>query len=157
MLQGLAPDGGLYIPDHIPQVSLADILSWSNLSFVDLSFQLFRRYIDVKEIPDQDLLDILVKSFGTFSHPQVTPVKKLPVVNETNIHLKNLYVLELFHGPTFAFKDIALQFLGNLFDYFLKRKNSQLRAGEPVHQITVLGATSGDTVEFISRPAVYAS
>ncbi|KAI8852746.1 tryptophan synthase beta subunit-like PLP-dependent enzyme [Chytridium lagenaria] len=98
-------------------------------------------------IPDDDLLDILKRSFATFSHPDVTPVKDLPVVPTSSSDAKpnHLHVLELFHGPTFAFKDVALQVLGNLFEYFLARKNRRASPGEPVHRINVLGATSGDT------------
>ncbi|KAI8896905.1 tryptophan synthase beta subunit-like PLP-dependent enzyme [Globomyces pollinis-pini] len=137
VLQGLAPDGGLYIPTDIPVFPIQTILSWANLPFHKLAFQLYRPYISQSEIPDDDLLDLCFRSFATFSDKDVTPLKKLPSVTNSNF-----WVLELFHGPTFAFKDVALQFLGNLFDYFLKRKN--LNSSKPV-SITVVGATSGDT------------
>jgi threonine synthase len=142
-LQGLAPDGGLYIPTEIPKFTPEKITSFASLSFADLAFQLYRPFIEQQEIPDEDLLDLCHRSFSTFSHREVTPVQKLPNVkpNGKNKNLANLWVLELFHGPTFAFKDVALQFLGNLFDYFLKRKNQ----GGKNHFITVVGATSGDT------------
>ncbi|KAJ1547072.1 threonine synthase [Nowakowskiella sp. JEL0078] len=150
VFQGLAPDGGLYIPTEIPKVSLPEIVSWAKLDFPNLASKLFRFYISPSEIPDNDLLELCQKSFSTFSHKDVTPVKKLPNVfqGSRDINLDNLFVLELFHGPTFAFKDVALQFVGNLFEYFLTRKNKEdpSSPGEKEkHWITVVGATSGDT------------
>lgn len=76
------------------------------------------------------------KSYSTFRHPEITPLKK---INE------KIYILELFHGPTFAFKDVALQFLGNLFEFFLLRRNARKSASEERETLTVVGATSGDT------------
>ncbi|KAJ3031365.1 threonine synthase, partial [Rhizophlyctis rosea] len=148
VLEGLATDGGLYIPKNIPKIPLAEIISWANLPFPKLAFSIFRKFIDTEEIPDADLQDILTRSFGTFSTPDVTPLKRLPNVfpGSDNPNFDNTYVLELFHGPTFAFKDVALQVLGNLFEYFLERRNAKAaEKGEPPYHITVLGATSGDT------------
>lgn len=144
VLQGLAPDGGLYVPVEIPTFTPTQISGWSKLSFHELAFNLYRPFISVEEIPDADLKDLCKRSFVTFTHPKVTPTKKLPNVlpNAENKNLSNLWVLELFHGPTFAFKDVALQFLGNLFEYFLKRKNAKSKENST---ITVVGATSGDT------------
>ncbi|KAI8918495.1 threonine synthase [Powellomyces hirtus] len=144
VFEGLAPDGGLYIPHSIPQTPLSEIHQWSNLSFPQLATKIFRKFISHEEISDADLADIVTRSFGTFSTPEVTPLKKLPnvAVGNGNGDLENLYVLELFHGPTFAFKDVALQFLGNLFEFFLERRN---RNSATKFGITVLGATSGDT------------
>ena len=76
------------------------------------------------------------KSYSTFRHPEITPLKKLD---------DKTWVLELFHGPTFAFKDVALQLLGNLFEFFLKRKNASKQPGQTLDKLTVVGATSGDT------------
>jgi threonine synthase len=136
VLQGLAPDGGLYIPLSIPKFSLEEISTFQSLSFDKLAYKLYRPFIDVSEIPDKDLQDLCTASFNSFNHPERTPTVKLPSLSK-NGDLDNLWILELFHGPTFAFKDVALQFLGNLFEYFLlKNKGSK---------ITVLGATSGDT------------
>ncbi|KAJ3031269.1 threonine synthase [Rhizophlyctis rosea] len=148
VLEGLATDGGLYIPKSIPKIPLDEIISWANLPFPKLAFKIFRKYIATEEIPDADLQDILTRSFSTFSTPDVTPLKRLPNVFPAsgNPNYDNLYVLELFHGPTFAFKDVALQVLGNLFEYFLERRNRKAEAnGEQPYHITVLGATSGDT------------
>jgi threonine synthase len=128
---GLAEDGGLFIPCQIPTIDTATLASWSSLSFVDLAVSIFRLYIDPQEISTEDLKIIVSKSFSTFSHSQITPLVKLPTKDP-------LYVLELFHGPTFAFKDVALQFLGNLFEFFLKRRKEK-------RLINVVGATSGDT------------
>jgi threonine synthase len=139
----LKKHGGLYIPLEIPKFTLQQIAAWSNLSFADLAFELYRPFISSLEIPDEDLKLLTRKSFSTFSHKQVTPIQKLPNVKpHANANLGNLWVLELFHGPTFAFKDVALQFLGNLFEYFLKRKNA---LSQKKSFITVVGATSGDT------------
>ncbi|KAJ3161122.1 threonine synthase [Geranomyces michiganensis] len=154
---GLAPDGGLYVPHAIPTVTPEQLTAWRDLSFPDLAIRIFRLFIAQDEIPDADLADIVRRSFATFSSPDVTPLAKLPNVDappssstvNANNNLDNLYVLELFHGPTFAFKDIALQVLGNLFEYFLERKNRRAAAvggdNNSSYGITVLGATSGDT------------
>ncbi|KAJ3209475.1 threonine synthase [Dinochytrium kinnereticum] len=156
VIEGLAPDGGLYIPTEIPRFSIDTILSWASLPYHELAFHLFRPFVETPEIspsngiPDADLKDILKRSFASFSHPDVTPVKDLPIVPPSPSAIPatvegRFHVLELFHGPTFAFKDVALQVLGNLFEYFLLRRNRLRAADEPVHSINVLGATSGDT------------
>ncbi|CAK7275247.1 hypothetical protein SEPCBS119000_006597 [Sporothrix epigloea] len=133
VLQGLGSDGGLFIPQEIPKSS--DWQSWADLSFADLAFRILSLYISPSEIPPADLKSIIDRSYSTFRSTDVTPL----------IHLHdNLYLLELFHGPTFAFKDVALQFLGNLFEYFLVRKNAG-KEGRDRHHLTVVGATSGDT------------
>ena len=112
MLKGLASDGGLYIPEQIP--SATEWQSWKDLSFSDLALEVLSLYISPTEIPREDLKGIIDRSYSTFRAPETAPLKHLH---------DNLYLLELFHGPTFAFKDVALQFLGNLFEYFLTRKN----------------------------------
>lgn len=133
VLKGLASDGGLYIPEDVPKAD--DWQSWKDLSFNDLAYRVMSLYISPSEIPPQDLKDIIAKSYSTFRSTETTPL----------VHLKdNLHLLELFHGPTFAFKDVALQFLGNLFEYFLVRKNEG-KTGKDRHHLTVVGATSGDT------------
>ena len=134
VLKGLATDGGLYIPEAIPEAR--DWQSWAHLSFPDLAFEVFSLYISESEIPPAHLREIVSKSYSTFRHHDTTPLVRLGA---------DLFLLELFHGPTFAFKDIALQFLGNLFEYFLSRKNSRAQAPEERHHLTVIGATSGDT------------
>ena len=123
VMMGMASDGGLLIPESFPDVS-SKLNEWSSLSFQELAFEIFSLYID--DIPADDLKSIIDKSYFTFDHELVTPVTTL----------KNLDILELFHGPTLAFKDVALQFLGNMFEYILAERNGKLN---------ILGATSGDT------------
>ncbi|HNX34594.1 MAG TPA: threonine synthase [Kiritimatiellia bacterium] len=123
ILAGLARDGGLFLPEALPNV--ADRLTaWSQLAYPDLAFEIIRLFAD--DIPDAALRTIVDKSYATFRHPDVTPVVKVGPV----------HVLELFHGPTLAFKDVALQFLGNLFEYVL---------GETGGEMNIVAATSGDT------------
>ena len=113
MLKGLATDGGLYIPEEIPQATGWE--SWKDLPFPELAFNILSLYISPSEIPADDLRGIIDRSYATFRHEETTPLRHVQ---------DNLFLLELFHGPTFAFKDVALQFLGNLFEYFLTRKNN---------------------------------
>ncbi|MBQ4900542.1 threonine synthase [Paenibacillus sp. Marseille-P2973] len=126
VLMGLADDGGLLVPKHIPQVSQDTLAQWQQLSYPELALEIFSLYID-GEIPREDLKQLVNDSYATFRDQEVTPLRKVK---------NNLYVLELFHGPTFAFKDIALQFLGNLYSYISRKQNSIIH---------ILGATSGDT------------
>ncbi|PHH68258.1 hypothetical protein CDD80_139 [Ophiocordyceps camponoti-rufipedis] len=112
VLKGLAADGGLFLPEEIPLAT--DWQSWSDLPYADLAFRILSLYISTDEIPAHDLKDILTRSYANFRVPEVTPLRPLR---------DNLYLLELFHGPSYSFKDCALQFLGNLFEYFLVRKN----------------------------------
>ncbi|KAI9742272.1 MAG: threonine synthase [Claussenomyces sp. TS43310] len=137
VLKGLAPDNGLFIPEVIPALPPHWQNDWLNLSFEELAFRVFSLYISPAEIPSAALKDIIQKSYATFRVPSVTPTVTLD--SDRKIHL-----LELFHGPTFAFKDVALQFLGNLFEYFLVRRNEG-KAGKDREHLTVIGATSGDT------------
>ncbi|RMZ91918.1 hypothetical protein DV736_g860, partial [Chaetothyriales sp. CBS 134916] len=135
VLKGLASDGGLFHPNALPQVQ-DHYLNWKDLPFHEVAFNIMRVFIDSSEIPDCDLLSICSRSYSTFREVSVTPLVTLSPT-------ANLHLLELFHGPTFAFKDVALQFLGNLFEYLLTRKNKE--AAGPCHHLTVVGATSGDT------------
>jgi threonine synthase len=136
VLTGLAPNGGLYIPEHIPSLPSDWRTKWKDYSFVDLSIAVFSLYISPNEISEQELRTLVEKSYRTFRHPDVTPLKKLG---------DKTFILELFHGPTFAFKDVALQLLGNLFEFFLLRRNAKKTPGEQQETLTVVGATSGDT------------
>jgi len=126
VLMGLADDGGLLVPQHIPQVSRETLDAWQKLSYKELALEIFSLYVG-DEIPREDLKRLVDASYGTFRHEEVTPVRKVR---------DGLHVLELFHGPTFAFKDVALQFLGNLYSYISRK------TGSVIH---ILGATSGDT------------
>ncbi|MGQ9659187.1 MAG: threonine synthase [Thermochromatium sp.] len=125
VMMGLATDGGLLVPSEIPVLEPAQLRAWADLSFQDLALEVSTLFIG-DEIPRADLKALIKRSYATFSHPEVTPVV---TVGETRI-------LELFHGPTAAFKDVALQWLGHLFDYLLEREDGWL---------TIIGATSGDT------------
>jgi len=124
VLTGLAEDGGLLLPRAIPRIDRATFESWQDLSYSDLAFEIMSRFID--DIPNSDLKSLINDSYASFSHNEVTPL----------VHIDGIHILELFHGPTLAFKDIALQFLGNLFSYLLKRDDTCLN---------IIGATSGDT------------
>ena len=132
VLRGLASDGGLLVPQNIPIIPLDALELWKQLSFSQLAVEVMSCFIGEDQIPKQDLQNIVDASYnnGKWRSPNITPVQKLK---------DGRYVLELFHGPTFAFKDVALQFLGNLFEYILSEKN-----GDEA-RITILGATSGDT------------
>ncbi|KAK1752218.1 threonine synthase [Echria macrotheca] len=133
VLKGLAADGGLFLPHEIPRAT--EWQSWKDLSYPELAFQILSLYISRDEIPADDLKAMIERSYSTFRSKEVTPL----------VHLNdNLYLLELFHGPSYSFKDCALQFLGNLFEYFLARKNEG-KEGKERHHLTVVGATSGDT------------
>jgi threonine synthase len=122
VMTGLARNGGLLLPECIPDVS-AHFSRWQSLSFPELAVEIMRLYTD---IPETDLRDIVNRSYASFRHPDVTPVRSVG----------DVHVLELFHGPTLAFKDVALQFLGNTFEYILKKSGRELN---------ILAATSGDT------------
>ena len=124
VLEGLSRDGGLFIPASYPDLS-GQLKTLKQLPYCELAFEIFRHFTG-ESILESELKNIIKNSYSTFQSEQVTPLKHL---NETTI-------LELFHGPTFAFKDVALQFLGNLFEWILTQKNRQLN---------ILGATSGDT------------
>lgn len=123
---GLASDGGLYVPETLPKFSLAEIQSWENLPYEELAFKIMTPFVD-GEMPDEDLKGIIKRGVVNFRDNKVAPIRVLE--DKYNI-------LELFHGPTLAFKDVALQFLGQLQDYILT---------EQKQDIVIIGATSGDT------------
>jgi len=126
LLTGLASDGGLYVPEKFPHYSFAEIASWAGLSYRELAFRLIQPFVG-NAIPQEDLKKIVDETYSVFRHPAVTPLVQIG---------HNEWVLELFHGPTLAFKDIALQLLGRLLDYVLERRQER---------VAILGATSGDT------------
>lgn len=137
MLKGLASGGGLFIPEKIPSLPKDWELKWRSLSFSELAYEILSLYISPLEILPTDLKEVINRSYSTFRAPETTP---LVTLNEK----ENLHLLELFHGPTFAFKDVALQLLGNIFEYFLVRRNTG-KTGAERHHLTVIDATSGDT------------
>ncbi|MDP4097038.1 threonine synthase [Paenibacillus sp. P96] len=126
VLMGLADDGGLMVPAEIPVVAEATLQKWKTLSYEELFLEIFSLYIN-DEIPIEELRQLVSRSYSSFRTPEVTPVHQL---NDS------LYILELFHGPTFAFKDVALQFMGEFYSYISKKQNKIIH---------ILGATSGDT------------
>ena len=126
ILTGLAPDGGLYVPKSLPHYSHEEIASWAGLSYQQLALKVITPFVD-GAIPESDLERLIEKSYGNFRHDDIAPLVKTG---------DNEWILELFHGPTLAFKDFALQFLGNLLDYTL---------GKRQQKVVIMGATSGDT------------
>jgi threonine synthase len=126
LLAGLATDGGLYVPESWPQFSASDWRAMRGLSYAEIAFRVIKPFIG-GSIPDADLRRMIAEAYGTFGHKAVVPLRQSG---------DNDWVLELFHGPTLAFKDVALQLLGRLFDWALA--GSGKRA-------TIVGATSGDT------------
>jgi threonine synthase len=134
LLGGLAPDGGLYLPEEYPKVSRAELDAWRNLSYADLAFAVLSKF--ATDIPADDLKAILDKTYtaDVYSNgradsdaAQITPLRTL---------VPGVHILELSNGPTLAFKDMAMQLLGNLFEYALHKQHAELN---------ILGATSGDT------------
>ncbi|MDP2332631.1 MAG: threonine synthase [Reyranella sp.] len=127
MLAGLARDGGLYLPAEWPQFSTADIAALKGLSYTELAFRVMRPFVG-DAFDEVTFRRLIGEAYATFETPEVAPLKPL---GNSGLHL-----LELFHGPTLAFKDVALQLLGRLLDHTLSRKKQHA---------TIVGATSGDT------------
>ena len=127
LLEGLAPDGGLYLPTRYPQIDAATLNAWRGLKYHELAFEIFSLFID--DIPPADLRALTAKTYTpeVFGSVEITPLKSLE---------PGLCLQALSNGPTLAFKDMAMQLLGNLFEYELKRRGQTLN---------ILGATSGDT------------
>lgn len=124
VMMGLARDGGLLLPESLPSIDRTTLNAWRNLPYQYLALEILSLFVD--DIPRRDLDQLVEQSYTSFTHPQITPVRKVGA----------LYVMELFHGPTLAFKDVALQLLGNLFAYILERSGAVMN---------IVGATSGDT------------
>jgi threonine synthase len=126
LLTGLASDGGLYVPESLPKFSRAEIVEMAGLDYPQLAQKIIAPFLD-DCIPVEDLRVIIEETYAEFRHNAVAPMVQIGA---------NQWVLELFHGPTLAFKDFALQLLGRLLDYVLERKHQK---------VVILGATSGDT------------
>lgn len=126
VLTGMASDGGLYVPETIPQFSHDEIAAMAGLPYTEIAFRVMKPFVG-GEIDDATFRAIVDASYATFKHDAVVPLKQL----DSNHHL-----LELFHGPTLAFKDVALQLLGRLLDHFLAKRGEKG---------VIMGATSGDT------------
>ncbi len=127
LLEGLAPDGGLYLPTDYPRIDAITLNAWRGLKYHELAFEILSLFID--DIPPADLRALVTKTYTpeVFGSVEITPLKPLE---------PGLYLQALSNGPTLAFKDMAMQLLGNLFEYELKRRDQTLN---------ILGATSGDT------------
>jgi threonine synthase len=125
VMMGLATDGGLLLPEKIPNVDAETLKRWAGLSFQQLAVEVMLPYVG-DDLSRAELTELVEKSYASFSHQEITPV----------VAIGDMHILELFHGPTAAFKDVALQFLGNLFELLLERSDDHLN---------ILGATSGDT------------
>ncbi|QEQ95647.1 threonine synthase [Neptunomonas concharum] len=126
LLAGLASDGGLYVPEQLPVFTQEEIASWAGLSYAELAFKIISPFVN-DCISDADLKVMIDETYAGFNHSAVAPLKELGT---------NEWVLELFHGPTLAFKDFALQLLGRLMDHVLEKRGEHL---------VIMGATSGDT------------
>ena len=127
VLTGLARDGGLYIPDQWSPVSPDDIRAFAGADYAECAYRVMRPYIDNSCIDDAGLRALIGETYAVFDDPAVAPLRQLD---------DDTWLLELFHGPTLAFKDFALQFLGRLFEHILAKREQR---------ITIVGATSGDT------------
>ena len=125
-LAGLAADGGLYVPRHWPRLSEAEIAAMAGLPYAELAARVMQPFVGDSLSPER-LRELCTEAYGRFAHAAVTPLVQLD---------QRQWVLELFHGPTLAFKDVALQLLGLLFEEFLSKSDDH---------ITIVGATSGDT------------
>jgi len=135
LLEGLAPDGGLYLPESYPKIDDATLTRWRGLNYADLAFEILSLYIT--DIPADDLRTLVRKTYtpAIFGTAEITPLKALDrAVNAESG--TDVYLQALSNGPTLAFKDMAMQLLGNLFEYELARRGETLN---------ILGATSGDT------------
>lgn len=128
VLTGLAPDGGLYVPVEWPKIEQDDLAGLSGKSYCDIAHFVISKFVG-DTIDNGALKDLITQtySFNNFKHTATAPLSQMR---------SNLWMLELYHGPTLSFKDYALQLLGNLFDYILRQQNKRL---------TIIGATSGDT------------
>lgn len=125
-LAGLAADGGLYLPDVWPTMTADEIAALAGLSYVETAVRVMTPFVG-DALSEDELRDLCTQAYGRFAHDAVTPLVQLD---------HRQWLLELFHGPTLAFKDVALQLLGLLFERFLSRRDTHL---------TIVGATSGDT------------
>jgi threonine synthase len=126
LLTGLASDGGLYVPENLPRFTQEEIASWAGLPYYELAFRVMRPFV-AGSISDGDFKQILEETYKNFAHSAIAPLRQLNA---------NEWVLELFHGPTLAFKDFALQLLGRLLDHMLAKRGER---------VVIMGATSGDT------------
>ena len=124
-IKGLADDGGLYVPKSLKKFSSGELSDLKNLNYNDLSTEIINLFSS-DFISKEDLSELIEKSYSTFREKEVIKIS----------NLGDLKLLELFHGPTLAFKDVAMQFIGNLYEYYLTKNDKK---------INIVVATSGDT------------
>lgn len=129
ILDGFAVDGGLYVPTALPKISIEEIAKWKDYAYTEVAYEILSRFIDESVISEKELKQLLEESFSTFYHKELIPNYALKSV-------PNFYIQELFHGPTLSFKDVAMGFVVNLFNFFLKRRGEQM---------SIIVATTGDT------------
>ena len=129
ILDGFAADGGLYVPEKLPEISEETLRKWKNLSYVNLACKILSLFIDRSIISEVELKNILQTAYAPFENEETIPFYPLKSRKDT-------YIMELFHGPTISFKDVGLAFLVNLVNFFLERKKEHL---------TLVVATTGDT------------
>ncbi|NWG30067.1 MAG: threonine synthase [Rhodocyclaceae bacterium] len=134
LLGGLAPDGGLYLPEHYPQVSKAELAEWRELPYPALALRIFQKFVD--DIPACELKSIVDRTYTARIYKYCRPGQEASEITPLTTLAPGFHLLELSNGPTLAFKDMAMQLLGNLFEYVLDKR------GETIN---ILGATSGDT------------
>ena len=126
LIEGLSRDGGLYVPEAWPVLSPSEIAGFRGKSYAEVAMRVVAPFVG-DDIPARDLERMIAEAYATFDHPDVTPLRKLS---------SGEYILELFHGPTLAFKDVAMQLIARLMDYVLAARGERA---------TIVGATSGDT------------
>lgn len=126
VLTGMASDGGLYVPETLPSFSHAELAEMAGLSYAEIAFRVMKPFVN-GEIDDATFRQLVHDAYASFNHDAVVPLKQLDA---------NHFLLEQFHGPTLAFKDVALQLLGRILDHFLKKRGERA---------VIMGATSGDT------------
>ena len=125
VLTGMASDGGLYVPETLPEFSKEELADMAGLSYAEIAFRVMKPFVN-GEIDDETFRRLVTEAYATFNHDAVVPLKQLDASH---------FLLEQFHGPTLAFKDVALQLLGRLLDHFLKKRGERA---------VIMGATSGD-------------
>ena len=138
---GYASDGGLFVPQNLPErIDAATLKAWSTLNYIELATDVLERFLSPEEVSRQELYDIIHASLSGFPNPShAVPVVPIPLNSTARLEgnkNKALYVVELFHGPTFCFKDLSLQFVVHMLDYFSRKRN---------RQTTLIVSTTGDT------------
>ncbi|MEM6319868.1 MAG: threonine synthase, partial [Bacteroidota bacterium] len=129
ILDGFAADGGLYVPERLPKIDVETLASWKGLNYQEVAFEVLSLFIDSSVISSTELKQLLNDSFSSFYHPDLIPIYPLK-------SRKGIFIQELFHGPTLSFKDVAMGFVVNLFNFFLKKRGQKM---------SIVVATTGDT------------